>query len=202
VQLRPVQEADLSLLAGWLNDPEISESVGGWSFPVSLAEQRSWFERSLQDQTTRRWIVETRAGHAIGLTGLWHIDFRNSHAMTALKLGSRDVRGKGYGTDAIMTVMAYAFRDVGLNRLWAEILRFNEASYRAYVVKCGWKVEGVRRQHVFRTGEFRDQLQVGILRSEFESLSAMSEYAGTTAKAEVEIRLEHLAAPLHSILRK
>ncbi len=175
-RFRPIEESDLEQLLQWINDPEISHLVGGFSFPLSMAEQREWFQRSHQDKRTQRWIVETLDGVTLGLTGLWEIDWRNRHALTALKLGAAEARGKGYGTDAILTLMSYAFYQVGLNRLWGEILPFNVGSYRAYVEKCGWKVEGVFRKHVLRDGVYWDQLRVAALREDFEALPEAAPY--------------------------
>lgn len=196
VLLRPVEEADLGLMVEMINDPEIAHLVGGFSFPISMAEQREWFKRSMADKGTQRWIVQTLEGEAIGLTGLWQIDWHNRHAMTALKLAGPNIRGKGYGTDAIFALMSYAFYQVGLNRLWGEILPFNVGSYKAYVEKCGWKVEGVYRQHVFRDGAFQDQLRVGILKSDFDEVPDARPYIPARNDASVTIQPQHAALGL------
>lgn len=194
VRFRAIEEHDLEALQGWLNDPEISRLVGGFSFPVSAAGQRRWFEASQSNATTQRWIVEDHAGLRLGLVGLWQIDWHNRNAMAAIKLGSSDARGRGYGTDALMSLAAYAFYQVGLHKLWAEILPFNVASYRVFVDKCGWQVEGVYRQHVFREGCFHDQVRVGLLREDFDALEGAGEYTPDATLPVVQIAPEHRAA--------
>src|ERR1035437_3813578 len=77
-----------------MNDPEISHLIGGWSYPVSMVEQKEWFHRSIPDKTTQRWIVERDDGAVIGLPGLWQIDLHNRHALTGLKLGHQALRGR------------------------------------------------------------------------------------------------------------
>lgn len=191
VRFRALEEADQPLLVAWLNDPEISRLVGGFSFPVSLSAQRDWFARAKSDARNQRWMVETLEGEPLGLTGLWEIDWQNRHALTALKLGATDVRGKGYGTDAILTLMAYAFLQVGLNRLWGSILPYNVGSYKAYVERCGWRVEGVNRQHIFREGQFHDQLQVGVLKEDFLALPEAAAYVRQAALPTLSVRPEH-----------
>lgn len=102
------------------------------------------------------------------MTGLWEIDWHNSSAMTALKLGGRNnVRGRGYGKSAVEEMMRFAFDDVGLNRLHSTILQTNEASRALYVGSCGWTEEGLLRQHIWRDGAYQDVLQVAILRDEY-----------------------------------
>ena len=82
--------------------------------------------------------------------------------------------------------MAYAFYDVGLNRLWGEILDFNGASFGAYVKKCGWRIEGILRSHVFRKGRFHDIYRVAILKSEFDALDDASEYVERVLPADTD----------------
>lgn len=176
IVLRSIEEEDLGRLKDWLNDAEMAHWVGGWTFPVSDVEQRAWFQRSLTDRRNRRFIVALPDGEVIGLTGLWEIDWHNRNALTALKLGPEAARGRGLGTDAIMTMCAYAFAEVGLHRLWTEILAYNRSSYEAYVRKCGWTVEGRLRQQIWRHGQFHDQLRVGILASEFAALALARPY--------------------------
>jgi RimJ/RimL family protein N-acetyltransferase len=143
----------------------------GWGWPQSLAEQVSWFEAQKPDGATHRWVVERLDGGLIGLTGLWDIDWHNRNAMTALKLGGGpEAAGRGFGTDAIKAVMAFAYYDVGLERLYGSILEDNTASLRAYCEKAGWQQEGRARRHVWRHGKWVDLLHVAALKSDFEAL--------------------------------
>ena len=183
VFFRPVEYKDLDVMRSWLNDPEISSLVVGWNFPVSLAQQEKWFERNIIPDTTHRWIVESEEMGVLGLTGLWQIDWQSRQALTGLKLGNKDIRGKGYGTDSIMALMAYAFLEVGLHRLWAEIIDYNIASYRAYVQKCGWKVEGVLRDAIYREGQYHDLLRVAILKDEFLAHPQSQDYIPNSLKS-------------------
>jgi hypothetical protein len=83
---------------------------------------------------------------------------------------------KGAGTDAIMTLMAWAFYEVGLRRLHCTILDYNAASHGAYVRKCGWQIEGRQREAVFRNGRWNDLLHAAILKREFDTLLDAEEY--------------------------
>lgn len=176
VIIRSIEADDQGFIHELNSDPVVRAKVVGWDWPGSLAQQERWFS-SQGPTATHRWLVTNREGGPIGLTGLWDVDWHNRTAMTALKLGgSTPMRGRGYGTDAIMAVMAFAFYDVGLNRLYGAILADNTASTRAYVDKCGWSVEGTARQHVWRHGRYVDLLHVGVLKSDFDALPAAQEY--------------------------
>ncbi len=178
VLLRAIESSDLESLAAWLNDPVVSHLVGGFSFPISLSEQRDWYERAKSDKSTVRMIITAReTGEAIGLTGLWGIDWINRNALTAIKIGPAAARGQGYGRDTLMTLMSYAFFQVGLNRLRSDIIEYNISSYRLFVSKCGWRVEGVAREDAFRDGKYFDRILVACLRSDFVKLPDVLDYA-------------------------
>lgn len=176
VRLRPIESTDQAFITDLNSDPVVRSNVVGWDWPTSLQEQERWFSSPGQPNT-RRWMVDQLKGGPIGLTGLWDIDWHNRTALTALKLGGHDaIRGRGFGTDAIMTVMAFSFYDVGLQRIHSSILANNVASLRAYTEKCGWTVEGTARRHVWRHGEYQDLLYVGILKEEFDALPDAAGY--------------------------
>ena len=176
VKIRTMEEADLSAVKAINDDPAVRANVVGWGWPTSMSEMQRWHAGS-QGGHTHRWVVEDEAERVIGVTGLWDVDMQSRHAMTALKLGGRnEVRGRGLGSDAIKLVMAWAFYDLGLNRLYGSILANNVASQRAYVDKCGWSHEGVSREHVWRHGSFVDLLHVGVLKSDFDKLDDAQDY--------------------------
>lgn len=190
IKLRAIEEKDLELLQQWHNDPIMADMVVGWSFPVSMAGQDKWLRASLEDERNVRLVVESKEEGVIGLTGLWDIDRHNRHALTALKIGPRNLKGRGYGTDAILTMMSYAYYYIGLNRLWGLILPYNIPSYKAYVKKCGWKVEGRFRQHIFRRGRLYDLLYVAALREDFRKWPAAQDYIPPTLRGEEEKHID------------
>lgn len=176
VSIRTMEVADLPYVKAINDDPVVRANVVGWGWPNSEAEMLRWHAAS-QGGSTHRWVVEDADCRVIGVTGLWDVDLQSRNALTALKLGGKDeVRGRGLGADAIKLVMAFAFYDLGLNRLHSSILASNAASLRAYVDKCGWSKEGVSRQHVWRHGGFVDLHQVGVLREDFDRLPDSEEY--------------------------
>ena len=176
VSIRTMETADLPQVKSINDDPGVRGNVVGWGWPNSAVEMERWHTAS-QGGLTHRWVVEDDEHRVIGVTGLWDVDWQSRHALTALKLGGEnEVRGRGLGTDAIKLVMAFAFYDVGLERLHGSILESNPASMRAYVEKCGWSKEGTSRKHVWRHGSFVDLHQVGVLKVDFDGLPDAQDY--------------------------
>jgi RimJ/RimL family protein N-acetyltransferase len=195
VALRPIEPADLPLLQGITNDVRIQGSVVGWDFPVAGHSQGDWLRSAQANPRTQRLIVHALAEEeAAGLTGLWDIDWHNRSAMTATKLRPES-QGRGLGSDAILTTMAWSFYVVGLRRLYSTILDFNEASLSAYVDRCGWRIEGRQREAVFRKGRWCDLYNVAALPSDFQKLGISEEYVHRICPVDVAVETYRKVAP-------
>ena len=164
--LRAMEPEDMEMLRDMINDSDVSNMVVGWSFPVSKKEQMDWYGRAVSSQD-KRFIVCTKENKkAVGLVTLTDIDLVNHTAFHGIKLHPSCPKGKGIGTDAVMTLMEYAFNQINLNRLEGEWFLYNKASICLYE-KCGWHQEGIKRKAVFRNGKYHDLAIAGILKDEF-----------------------------------
>ena len=77
------------------------------------------------------------------------------------------IKGKGYGTDTVMTIMKYAFEELQLNKLYSTILDYNIPSMNLYK-KCGWSVDGVLRESTFKGNQYVNEMAVSILKKDYE----------------------------------
>jgi len=180
VILRSIEEEDLKFLRDIHNDPEIEKYIAGWSFPLSMKDQKLWFERFNKNNSTIRLIIEEKCSHeSIGMTGLWNIDWKNRNAHTGIMLlNDKKFRHKGYGTDSVMSLMRYAFEELDLRRLDSDIIEYNKPSLGLYIKKCGWKNEGVRRKHAFRNNTVYNRILIGILKEEYIDFIKDTKYWG------------------------
>jgi RimJ/RimL family protein N-acetyltransferase len=176
VTLRAIEEEDQELLREMVNDPEIEKMVGGYSFPVSKKQQKSWFESNGNSHNNLRLIIETKEDGAIGFANIVNIDWKNRSAFHGIKIANKKFRSRGIGTDTVMSVMKYAFEELQLNRLDATIIKYNEPSRKLYCDKCGWTIEGTRRKGVYKLNEYHDELIVGILKEDYERLIKENNY--------------------------
>lgn len=189
LSLRPIELEDNNLLQQLVNDSSVSENVVGWSLPVSLFSQEQWIQSSSSTNNHRLIVVDNETNEAIGVTGLWDIDWHNQSAMSAIKLLPTKTK-KGFGTEAIMLSMAWAFYNVGLRRLYGAILDFNGPSMGAYVKKCGWRIEGRQKEAIFRKGVWHDLYSVAILKNEFDKLKNSVEFIETVCPVDTTPNIE------------
>ena len=156
IVLRAVEESDNAMLLSLINDPDTEMMLGGSSWPVSEAEQLKWFEHQEKSRDVLRCIVALQENSkAIGTIILSDIDQKNATGHIHIKMSKDGGRGKGYGTDAVNTMVQYAFEELRLNCIYANILSYNEASIKLFE-RCGFKRDGVLRQRVFKRGKFCD----------------------------------------------
>jgi len=89
----------------------------------------------------------------------------------AAKLGyavAADHWGHGFATDAVSTMLDFAFGSLDLHRVTAAIGPDNAAS-QAVVERLGFMREGVLRDHVFTNGAWRNSVLYSMLRDEWQA---------------------------------
>ena len=176
ITLRAIEESDLITLHKWANDPITQDSIGLIHFPSSINYHKTWFENLKNKPLNQRLgIVAPNAG-IIGISSIINIDWRNNHAWHGIMLGDTNIKGKGYGIDAVMATMRYAFDELHFERLDGSIIEYNTISYSFYCNKLGWKEEGRKRNYYFRKGRYWDQIIVGITKEDYKQLIEKTEY--------------------------
>ncbi|MEI8360764.1 MAG: GNAT family protein [bacterium] len=162
--LRPPNRVlDHDLFYRWINDPDI------WCFlkrfaPISHQSEGEWIDKMNTQNNSQIFTIETHEGQPIGVMGLEKIDWKNRHAMTGSFIGEKCFWGQGYGTDAKMALLKYAFDELNLHKVMSGVISFNKRSL-AYSKKCGYVEQGCLKDHVFRDGKYHDETLLAVFRS-------------------------------------
>ena len=186
VHLRAIERADIPFFVKWLNDPEILQYLDMYK-PLSLAAEERWFDRQLEDTNSAVFAIETTSGVHIGNVGLHGIDWKNGNAELGIFIGEKAYWGLGYGTDAIGTMLRFAFEEMNLHSIHLRVYAFNERGIRTYR-RCGFHEDGRLRERLYRDGKYHDVLLMSVLRQEFDT--AKEEHAEPTS-AEPHEALTH-----------
>jgi len=168
VRLRAIEREDIPTFVRWFNDPEVRRYILVYE-PMSRAKEERWFEEQLSRQNEILLGIEVKDGDRwvhIGNIGLHRIDWKNRFAVLGVVIGEKAYWGRGYGTEAVRTLLRFAFLELGLHRVELETYSFNPRAIRCYE-KAGFRHEGTRRQALYRDGVFHDVFIMGILRDEF-----------------------------------
>ena len=128
---------------------------------------RSYFE-SLKDQQKNvvLAIIDSHAEKHIGNIALQNINWISRNAEFAILLGDKDYWGKGYGEEAAMLIIDYGFKRLNLNRIYCGTIAGNKGMIKL-AAKLKMKEEGLRREAIYKNGEYRDIYEYGVLRKEY-----------------------------------
>jgi [ribosomal protein S5]-alanine N-acetyltransferase len=165
VTLAPIQPQHLPNYCRWFADPEITAYIED-DTPRSLKQQEERFERVAHSETDVVWAILAEDRH-VGGTGLFQIHWQSRHAKSGILIGEKDCWGRGYATEAMRLRTAFAFEQLGLEKVWTTAFLENVASRRA-LERVGYREVGVHRRHCFRHGHWHDLWVSELLREDWE----------------------------------
>lgn len=164
--LRPPVEADRTefiervLASGALHDP--------WLEP---AEPAPWFDRLLErnrTETDRSLLVcDADDGSIAGVMNLSQIVMGPFRSAFLGYYAFEPFAGRGYMRAAMPLLLRYAFDDLGLHRVQANVQPGNEASI-ALVRGAGFHREGFSPRYLYIRGAWRDHEQWVMLAEDLE----------------------------------
>ena len=170
VRLRALEAADLEREYTWVNDREVTRYVDT-CYPMSRADEERWLtERPANSFSAGVSLaIETKEGVHIGNVGLHDVRPEDRHAALGITIGDKAYWSNGHGTDAVVTLLRFAFGEMNLRRVTLHVFEFNERAIACYE-RCGFQAEGRLRDHHYGDGRYWDCITMGVLRDEFEAL--------------------------------
>ena len=139
IRLRDKRLADARDDYAWQADPELAQLDAAprltTPFPQYLSDYAS--ELSYPFLIRRRFAIDTPDGKHIGNCGYYNIDKTRGEAELGIMIGNRDYWDKGYGTDAVTTLVSYIFRWTKLERICLKTLKSNSRAQECFK-KCGF----------------------------------------------------------------
>jgi RimJ/RimL family protein N-acetyltransferase len=164
--LCPLEIGDASVIYRGINHPD-SYSFLLSTDPKGLGYEEEWIKSKQKSDGKDITVgICTLEGELIGTMGLHQIDHLHGRAITGSVIFDEKYRNQGYGTDAKMVLLDYAFNMLGLAVVESRAIGFNDRS-AAYSVKCGYKVEARLRSRFFRFGQRHDEIILSVLREEW-----------------------------------
>lgn len=166
VYLRPLEEGDLHRLYRWINDPEVSIFLDQ-TFPLPLVYEAEFLKKSMTRPAFPTDIIFAiclnEDDRHIGVMGLHRIRYDHGTASTGSFIGEKDLWGQGYGFDAKMILLDFAFNTLRLRKVTAGAKAFNGRSL-GFNAKCGYREEGRRVGQFLVKGEFVDEIITAVFR--------------------------------------
>ena len=161
-EIRILEIQDLPIRVSLLNDTDISRLLNT-SEIFSLEGTTKWFRN--RDLSTRADLALLYMGTVSGMAGITHIDKKAGVGELYIYLDKK-LQGRGLGVTYMGLTLDYAFKTLGLNKVFLYTYKTNGRANHLYE-KIGFVLEGILRQHSWHNGQVCDRCIWGILREEW-----------------------------------
>jgi RimJ/RimL family protein N-acetyltransferase len=123
----------------WRSDPELSRLDAAPVLKLPFAAYIIYYLDVIHRPGKNRLLlaIETLDGKHIGNCICYDIDESKGEAQVGIMIGDRDYWDKGYGTDALRTLVNHIFRRTMVNRLYLKTLDWNIRAQRCFL-NCGF----------------------------------------------------------------
>jgi RimJ/RimL family protein N-acetyltransferase len=163
--VRRLTPEDLADVLEIQSDPEMFqyEERG----PLDEAEGKRWLEAALKKKLSDNegklflGITEQNSGKLIGITGLGYRDRDRRQADLWIQV-NRSYQGQGFGSEAVVALLIFCLRNIGLHRVTAGCDCRNVASVRL-LTKVGMRKEAEYRKDRFVDGEWVSSYRFAML---------------------------------------
>lgn len=152
ISLKGTKEEDLDFVLATERHPSNSPYIGQWSREEHL---------QLVKSANRHILImanDVRVGYLI-LKGF-------EKKVIELTRIAMNVKGKGYGRQAIQMVKKFVFEESGFHRLWLDVIDGNDRAIKLYESE-GFFHEGTLRQAEYFEGKYHDSHLYAIISDDF-----------------------------------
>lgn len=166
VRLEPMKPRHTELVVRWRSDPSVITQMFSDSAPTP-EEHARWLRRIRREGTRREFVIVLREDdQPIGTIGLAGIDPVHRRAEYGILIGERAAQGIGYAREASEILLAHAFGDLHLHRVFLQVFERNRRAVALYE-RLGFRREGVLREAAWKRGRPVDIVVMAILRPEW-----------------------------------
>lgn len=163
-----MSDAELARLYEWSRDAELLRLSGGMVYENSFDEFREHVrgERMFGPSNRRMFLIFARDNlELIGRLGIFAIDWNQRQAELGIVIGARVYQARGYGRDAVYTLLHHLFTSSSLNMIYLYTFVDNVRAQRAFAA-VGFRETERALRFTSEAGEF-DSVRMEITRGEF-----------------------------------
>ena len=171
VILRAFEREDAERCYRWMNDPNIVRTLKS-RYPIAFQNEAEWLERAMHaSPSERHFAIERKEDRShIGNASIHEIDWVSRTGSFGLFIGEPTAWNRGFGGDAIRTLVRFAFEEMNLRKLRINVFEYNDRAKHVLEAQ-GFVEEGRLRQEFFREGSYHDLLVLSIFRDTQETPS-------------------------------
>ncbi len=169
VILRAFERDDAERCYRWMNDPNIVRTLKS-RYPIAFQNEMEWLDRAMhQSAGERHFAIERKDDRThIGNASIHAIDWVSRTAAFGLFIGEPSAWNRGFGGDAIRTLVRFAFEEMNLRKLHINVFEYNDRA-KHVLEASGFVQEGRLRKEFYREGSYHDLLILSIFRDAQET---------------------------------
>ena len=169
VRLTVLTKEELPQMVEWQADVDYLRMFTATNVvPPTIEDIQDWYKEQTAKRDCFLFAIRLQENRQfIGICVAKKVELRSGDCKISIRIGDPTMRGKGYGTDAIRTLLKFIFLEIGLHRVQLRVISYNTAAIRSYE-KAGFQHEGKLRDAIRRNGQYYDLVQMGLLRHEWE----------------------------------
>jgi [ribosomal protein S5]-alanine N-acetyltransferase len=155
ITLRDYIRADINRLVELANNKNVSRYlVDTFPFPYTKPDAEYWIETGCSENGNIVKVIEYQ-GEFVGSVGIKPQTGWKSHVAEIGYWVAESYWGKGIASSALGMMTEIALEKLQNRKLFAPVFAPNIASMRV-LEKCGYGLEGILRQDVFKDGQYFD----------------------------------------------
>jgi RimJ/RimL family protein N-acetyltransferase len=164
VILRAFEREDAERCYRWMNDPNIVRTLKS-RYPIAFQNEIEWLEGAMHASAgERHFAIERKDDRAhIGNASIHDIDWVSRTASFGLFIGEPSAWNRGFGSDAIGTLVRFAFDEMNLRKLRIDVFDYNDRA-KHVLETHGFVVEGRLRREFYREGTYHDLVILSVFR--------------------------------------
>ncbi len=170
IYLREYRLSDADEMYKWRNDSNTTKWMGkAFRKQVSLEYIQESLNKTLatcSKESLFYVIADKKTDNYIGGICLTAIDWTDKIGDMSIVIGNKNYRNRGIGTEATDLLLKEAFKVLKLHKIELNVYKGNISALNCYK-KCGFKIEGERREHMLIDGNYHNLIQLGILDREY-----------------------------------
>ncbi|MBV8520064.1 MAG: GNAT family N-acetyltransferase [Acidobacteria bacterium] len=164
VILRAFEREDAERCYRWMNDPNIVRTLKS-RYPIAFQNEIEWLDRAMHPSPSERhFAIERKDDRShVGNASIHDIDWVSRTGEFGLFIGEPSAWNRGFGTDAIVTLVRFAFDEMNLRKLRIHIFDYNDRA-KHILETHGFVQEGRLAREFYREGSYHDIVILSIFR--------------------------------------
>ena len=156
VILRAFEADDAERCYRWMNDPNIVRTLKT-RYPIAFQNEAQWLDRAMNpDANERHFAIERKDDRShVGNASIHDIDWVSRIGSFGLFIGEPAAWNRGFGSDAIQTLVRFAFDEMNLVKLRINVFDYNERA-KHVLLGHGFVEEGKLMREFYREGAYHD----------------------------------------------